>query len=384
MISMERKPLRPNMALALIGFLAIFGIMLAFVRSVQTADKSSYWSVSGKETQAVAQAASSARKKIPYVPTRAPGDPVLTPTPDAVHAQPAARTQAEQYVIQAGDTLGIVAKRYGVSIQQLVEANNLPNPDVVSVGQLLEILPRNPQDSASDFKIIPDSELVYGPHSVDFDIDAFAREKNGQLADYQEMVSGVMLSGAQIIQQVAEDFSVNPRLLLAVLEYQSGWVTRRVEPTLTAPSPGTPNPGMLDFPLMQDPLRVGLYSQLSFAANELNRGFYLWRAKGAATWLLADGKVVPVSPAINAGTAGVQQLMATISDYSRWQQAVSKDGVFAAYNSLFGYPFDFAVEPLVADDLKQPAMQLPFEAGKGWIFTGGPHGGWETVLPGRR
>jgi murein DD-endopeptidase MepM/ murein hydrolase activator NlpD len=46
------------------------------------------------------------------------------------------------------------------------------------------------------------------------------------------------------------------------------------------------------------------------------------------------------------------------------------------YFDLFGYPFDYAVEPLVPEPLVQPRMQLPFEPGFVWAFTGGAHGGW--------
>jgi murein DD-endopeptidase MepM/ murein hydrolase activator NlpD len=37
-----------------------------------------------------------------------------------------------------------------------------------------------------------------------------------------------------------------------------------------------------------------------------------------------------------------------------------------------------AIEPIVPADLIQPALQLPFEPGISWAFTGGPHGGWDT------
>lgn len=57
-------------------------------------------------------------------------------------------------------------------------------------------------------------------------------------------------------------------------------------------------------------------------------------------------------------------------------QAVTEKGVFATYNRLFGYPFDIAIEPLVPAGIRQPKMQLPFEPGVIWAFTGGPHGGW--------
>ncbi len=46
------------------------------------------------------------------------------------------------------------------------------------------------------------------------------------------------------------------------------------------------------------------------------------------------------------------------------------------YNADFGYPFDYAIEPLLPLDVRQPPMQLPFEQGRPWAFTGCPHGGW--------
>jgi murein DD-endopeptidase MepM/ murein hydrolase activator NlpD len=45
---------------------------------------------------------------------------------------------------------------------------------------------------------------------------------------------------------------------------------------------------------------------------------------------------------------------------------------------LFGYPFDLAVEPLIPVGLRQPQLQLPFEKGVKWAFTGGPHAGWDS------
>ena len=36
------------------------------------------------------------------------------------------------------------------------------------------------------------------------------------------------------------------------------------------------------------------------------------------------------------------------------------------------------MEPLIPAGLGQPKLQLPFEPGVRWIFTGGPHGGWDS------
>jgi murein DD-endopeptidase MepM/ murein hydrolase activator NlpD len=55
---------------------------------------------------------------------------------------------------------------------------------------------------------------------------------------------------------------------------------------------------------------------------------------------------------------------------------VSVDGIFTTFSSFFGHPFDYAIEPLIPEDIEQPAMQLPFEENVDWAFTGGPHGGW--------
>ena len=151
-----------------------------------------------------------------------------------------------------------------------------------------------------------------------------------------------------------------------MLEYQSGWLSN---PNLKE--------GKKDFPIgVRNPARKGLYYELSWAANNLNRGYYLWRVNGVGAWLLGDGDVAPVNPTINAGTAGVQHMFSVLSNRPAWEQAVGASGVYAVYRDLFGDPFQYAVEPLIPQGLAQPALQLPFEPGKEWSFTGGPHGGW--------
>ena len=69
--------------------------------------------------------------------------------------------------------------------------------------------------------------------------------------------------------------------------------------------------------------------------------------------------------------------MARLLPYEKWVGSVSEDGFVDTYTSLFGYPFDYNFTPLVPGDLTQPPLQLPFEDGITWLFTGGPHGGWD-------
>ncbi len=363
---MNAEPLRPKMTLVLLAFSVLFGLTLACARTIQT-DDPSIWSISGQSvptTEATVSAPES--QPVGFVPTRLPGAPIASPTPDQPHPLPAVRTEPRQHVVQAGETLGQIARDYGVSLQQIIDANQVANPDILEIGQLLNIPVPTPSAAGPDFKIIPDSELTNGPAAVNFDLYSFIQERGGYLAQYTERLDPVVMTGPQIVDRIATDYSVNPRILLAVLEYQSHWVSQL-----------NPTPATLEYPLgLKDTRRKGLYRQLAWAADNLNRGYYLWRVNGVASWILPDGNVVPISATINAGTAGVQNMFASLLDYPEWQQAVTLQGVFQSYVELFGYPFDRAFEPVLPDNLRQPIMQLPFEPGKEWAFTGGPHGGW--------
>ncbi len=102
-----------------------------------------------------------------------------------------------------------------------------------------------------------------------------------------------------------------------------------------------------------------------------------WRANALSTLLLGDGSYIPMSPLINAGTAGLQYFLAQFNTRAVWDLDVSQFGFLLTYNLLFGNPFDLQVASLLPSNLIQPAMQLPFENGQTWSFTGGPHGGWD-------
>jgi murein DD-endopeptidase MepM/ murein hydrolase activator NlpD len=249
-------------------------------------------------------------------------------------------------------------------VDTLTQANQLTDPDHLEVGQVLTIPVTTPEAPGSDFKIIPDSELVYSPSAAAFDVAAFLATQKGYINQVQDTIEGDNLSAVDVINWVAEDYSVNPRLLLAVVEYQGGWVTQA-------------NPSSQDYPVAQLTNKAGLYKQLAWVADNLNRGYYLWRANAIADWVLLDGSVIPIAPTLNAGTAGVQYMFSLIMDKAHWEQAISPQGVLATYANFFGSPFDYALDPLLPADLSQPTMQLPFEPGVIWSFTGGPHGGWD-------
>lgn len=300
------------------------------------------------------------------IPPHNPDAPLVTSTPDIPRTLPTQRVDTNEYTIVSGDTLDSIAQTYGISVEALKQANNITDENLLTIGQDLKVPPPLPGTPGSAFKIIPDSELVYGPASAQFDIEAFIKDQGGYLASYTQQINDETFTGAQVVTLVSQNYSVNPRLLLALLEYRSKWLTNA-------------NPTTLDYPLgLVKSDHAGLYRQLTWAANELNRGFYLWQANAVGTWVLGDGSVVPIDPTINSGTAGVQNMFSVLDDRATWDADVNAFGLFQTYFLLFGYPFDMAVEPLTPRNLSQPRMDLPFEHGAIWAFTGGPHAGWDS------
>ncbi len=75
---------------------------------------------------------SAAPSAAPVVPSRAPSAP---PAATATTAPVAGR----KYAVQSGDTLSAIAERFGVTIQQIIDANRLQNPDLLLPGQELII-----------------------------------------------------------------------------------------------------------------------------------------------------------------------------------------------------------------------------------------------------
>jgi len=216
-----------------------------------------------------------------------------------------------------------------------------------------------------EFKIIPDSELVFSPSTVGFDLYHFVRSTQGYLSQYQEEVQGELLNGADICNRIAREYSVNPRLLLSLLEYLSHWVTLS-------------NPGDdLLYPLgFREADHSGLYRQLSWAANILNRGYYTFRVNGLHQLSLRDGQSVNLGLSLNAGSAAIQYFFAQIMTYPDWEMAVSPLGLYAVFTHLFGEPLAMSIDPLVPPGTHQPDLTLPFRPGDVWNFSAGPHSAW--------
>lgn len=276
---------------------------------------------------------------------------------------------AGEYTVQPGDTLSAIAAANGVSIVTLMEINNLVDPNQLEVGQVLR-LPEPPRDQGADFKILPDSRTVRGPGSSGFDVANFISQQPGYIRIASDMVNTSFLTATQIVQRVSLEYSVDARLLLALLEFKSGWLSN-AQPSEAA---RTYPMGAQASPLGFD--RNGLYRQLTWAADQLNYGYYGWKNRGLSNVEFTDGMRVRFSSSLNAGTVAVQYLLSQYNDFYTWQQQVTTDGFYQTYVRYFGDPFAGAVDPVVPNNIEQPAMTFPFPQGQTWFFTGGPHGGW--------
>jgi len=289
-----------------------------------------------------------------------------SPTPDPVRTEPSIRTETAYYLVLYGDTLGSIAYQYNVSVEELMQVNGIWSADALPVGMLLTIPGVEELAQGPAVKVIPDSEVVYGPASALFDVRSYVESLPGAIRTYRETIDDIPYDAAGIIQLVAERYSVNPRLLLALLEYQS----RLLSSTDISEAQRL-------YPMGYE--RSGwetLFVQLSWAADQLNTGYYLWRAGWTGPYLFDGGYVIVPGDGVNAGTVAVQYLFSQLEPPDVWRDAFGENGFRAVYEELFGDPFQYAVEPMLPEGLTQPDMVLPFEPGAEWSFTSGPHSAW--------
>lgn len=278
------------------------------------------------------------------------------------------------YYSQSGDTLGALAARFGVESSEIHSSTALPETGLITPGTLL-IIPDRLEQTTPAVQIMPDSEVVFSATAVDFDIQAYVMEADGYLADYDEWLGSTgWATGAGIIERLAYENSVNPRLLLAVLEYESNWVRGRPADLLHS-----------EYPMGYINLRdKGLYGQMAWAIRQLSIGYYGWRSGALTELTFNDGTRIRLSPDLNAGSSAIQYLFAQRHSPNEWARIIDPEGGFPAfYAQMFGDPWERAavVEPILPPGLTQPALVLPFEPNREWAYTGGPHQAWERDGP---
>ncbi len=168
---------------------------------------------------------------------------------------------------------------------------------------------------------------------------------------------------------MAASYSVSPKVLLAVLEYQTGAFSMDAVPEDV-------DENILG---LESPYWPTLYLQLLHAADMLNDGYYRWREGDLIEFELADGSITRPDPWQNAATVALQYYFAQVLDVNAYQAAIGPDGFAATYQRLFGDPW--GVEAHIPGSLTQPQLSLPYVNDVSWAFTGGPHSGWGSLMP---
>ena len=172
-------------------------------------------------------------------------------------------------------------------------------------------------------------------------------------------------NGVGIVDYIANQFSISPRLLLAILEYQLGALS----------IPEMPSGLLTGYPLGYRATGYhGLYIQLVWAANRLNQGYYGWLGGKLDTIEFNDRTIEHPDPWQNAGTVALSYYFSALEPRGIYYHTLGPEGFIRTYQELFGDPW--SCQPLIPGSLRQPAMSLPFSSGKTWAYTGGPHTGW--------
>ena len=279
-----------------------------------------------------------------------------------------------EYTTRPGDTLEALARRFGLEPAQILTDSPPSASGYLPIGQELQI-PNVLETMSPGGDLLPDGELVYSPAAMDFDLQSFVAFAGGYLSRHHEtMEDDTVLSGAAIVQKVADENSVNPRLLLTLIEIRSAWVYGSPE-----------NADANEYPIgFRIPGRTGLYQELTVAATHLNRGYYGWRAGTLLETTSTDGGTVRWNPTLNAGSVGLLHLFALLSGSDRWMGAmVGPQGFPARYQTMFGDAWS-RVEvagPVLTPELEQPLLELPFQPGEFWSLTAGPHYAWTSGTP---
>ena len=307
--------------------------------------------------------------------TPAPATLAASPTP-TVAISPTAQESPTAgapylYTAQSGDTIAAIAARFGVTLEDIASPQDIPS-GLINAGQIFTI-PNVLGETSPHDRLLPDSEVIFSPSAIGFNVASYAGPFGGYLmsANVREYLPSDWYNGPAIVEKVALEQSINPRLLLAILQYQSNWV-------LGNPSEGSD----LDFPIdMKDPKEHGLYHQLGWAADQLSVGYYGWRDGNLTDLTFPDGKELRIAPDLNAGTVALQYLFSKLYDYDSWLEVMNPDTGFAfTYGkAMFPDPWERASqsEPLFPPEFSQPHLSLPFFANQVWYFTSGPHGAWD-------
>ncbi len=246
---------------------------------------------------------------------------------------------------------------FNTTIQEIRDANPIIPADATTMppGMPMKIPIYYLPFWGTTYKIIPDSLFVNGPASNGFDTGAFVSSHPGWLKDYRAYAEGVSHSGAEIVDMVATNYSISPRVLLALLEFQTGALSQPVAPSGSYPL------GEVDY------THIGLYMQLIWAADVLNSGYYGWRTGSLTEIEHLGGSIERPDPWQTAASVAFQYYFSRHDNLADYTRAIGPEGVAHSYQTLFGDPWkeDPASIPV---SLQQPALTSAVCGGRNLVF----------------
>ena len=279
------------------------------------------------------------------------------------------------YYAQSGDMLSAVAARFGVDESEIISDADLTRTTLIDPGVLLVIPNRIGEEMSPNIQIMPDAEVIFSFTAADFNVREYVRQAGGYLSKFKDYLGSTgWIDGDQAIERLAIENSINPRLLLALLEFESRWVRGQPIDRLHT-----------DYPMGFDDYRYkGMTVQMVWAINNMAIAYYGWRAGTLTHLQFPDGSTLRLDPRLNAGTVAIQYLFSREHSRSEWEQIINPESGFPAmYEEMFGDPWARAetVGLIFPPALNQPPLTLPFEPGVEWSLTGGPHNAWGQINP---
>lgn len=140
-----------------------------------------------------------------------PGDRVLVPASGTT-------------TVQTGDTLTAIAREYGITVQAIVSANEITNPDLIYPGDVLRIPTGSPGDQNTAVAV-PD----IGSSAPDATIPAVTQQpiSSGSQFDYNQIQGlannpNVSPQFIEEVEAIATRLGAQPEHLLAVMSFETG------------------------------------------------------------------------------------------------------------------------------------------------------------------
>ena len=207
-----------------------------------------------------------------------------------------------------------------------------------------------------DNSLVSDGQFVWGPNVGDFNIGAFLDDQGSPLAAY-----------APDIELWASYSSVNPKVLIAILELRYGWVS------------GFPDS------ITEDEMRSTIEDTAMGLASTFYEHMHTWGALRppfspvpslGPSILLEDGSVASLDPSLSSATVALITAMADDISPAGYESKFA--GMTRDFNTIFGAmfpesdPLDISNEIVPLNAPPEGLFQLPFPLGAEWVASG-PH-----------